>query len=110
MPAPAAADLLRLCCSQLTTAPPRTAPSPPAPTRAAQPPATALRAGVLGAGPTGALSALALADAGWSVTLCDPLTAAQLSGRSRAYAFNHSSRQLLERLGLWAELVEVMVP
>lgn len=65
---------------------------------------------MLGAGPTGALSALALADAGWSVTLCDPLSAAQLSGRSRAYAFNHSSRQLLERLGLWAELVEVMVP
>lgn len=64
----------------------------------------------MGAGPTGALSALALADAGWTVTLHDRLTAAQLSQRSRAYAFNHSSRQLLERLGLWTELAEVMVP
>ncbi|MEX1323165.1 MAG: FAD-dependent monooxygenase [Synechococcaceae cyanobacterium] len=65
---------------------------------------------MFGAGPTGSLSALALADAGWSVSLHDPLTPAQLSQRSRAYAFNHSTRQLLERLGLWADLEAVMVP
>ena len=69
-----------------------------------------LHAAVHGAGPTGALTALALADAGWRVTLRDPLDAAQLQGRSRAYAFNHSSRRLLEQLDLWGALAPVMVP
>ena len=32
-----------------------------------------LQAQVMGAGPTGALAALALADAGWDVTIIDPL-------------------------------------
>ena len=69
-----------------------------------------LRATVHGAGPTGALAALALADAGWDVTLRDPLDAGQLQARSRAYAFNHSSRRLLEQLDLWEDLTPVMVP
>ncbi|MEO1002791.1 MAG: FAD-dependent monooxygenase [Cyanobacteria bacterium J06638_7] len=97
--------MLRLRCIALTA----TA-SQPGPLISQRPPDRRLRAEVLGAGPTGALTALALADAGWSVTLCDPLTADQLGARSRAYAFNHSSRQLLERLGLWAEMEAVMVP
>jgi 2-octaprenyl-6-methoxyphenol hydroxylase len=97
--------LLRLCCVPLTAAPPIPAPRPAAPL-----PATTLLARVEGAGPTGALTALALADAGWRVTLHDPLDPAQLLERRRAYAFNHASRQLLERLGLWSELGEVMVP
>ncbi|MFM2205978.1 MAG: hypothetical protein RLZZ560_1373, partial [Cyanobacteriota bacterium] len=33
---------------------------------------------MLGAGPTGALAALALAQAGWQVQLDDPLSAAEL--------------------------------
>jgi len=65
---------------------------------------------VLGAGPTGALAALALADAGWHVSLRDPLPAEQLVERSRAYAFTHSSRELLQRLGLWDDLAAVLVP
>lgn len=65
---------------------------------------------VHGAGPTGALAALALADAGWQVTIRDPLTAEQLGQRSRAYAFNHSSQRLLAQLGLWSALETVMVP
>jgi 2-octaprenyl-6-methoxyphenol hydroxylase len=65
---------------------------------------------VHGAGPTGCLAALALAEAGWRVTLRDPLSAGQLTERSRAYAFNHSSQRLLERLGLWTALAPVMVP
>ena len=36
------------------------------------------RAQVLGAGPTGALAALALARAGWQVRICDPLPASAL--------------------------------
>jgi 2-octaprenyl-6-methoxyphenol hydroxylase len=59
---------------------------------------------VNGAGPTGALAALALADAGWRVQLFDPLPRQRLLGIQRAYAFTHSSRRLLQRLGLWEAL------
>lgn len=69
-----------------------------------------LTALVHGAGPTGALVALALADAGWHVHLRDPLDAAALCRRSRAYAFSHSSRRLLTALDLWDSLKQVMVP
>ncbi|NDC15427.1 MAG: 2-octaprenyl-6-methoxyphenol 4-monooxygenase, partial [Synechococcaceae bacterium WB9_2_170] len=65
---------------------------------------------VIGAGPTGALAALALADAGWQVAITDPLDRDALLARSRAYAFSHSSQRLLERLGLWPALAQVMVP
>jgi 2-octaprenyl-6-methoxyphenol hydroxylase len=68
-----------------------------------------LRAQVNGAGPTGALAALALAEAGWQVDIRDPLPAATLLQRSRAYAFSHSSQRLLETLGLWEALQRVMV-
>ncbi|WP_094559327.1 FAD-dependent monooxygenase [Synechococcus sp. 8F6] len=69
-----------------------------------------LRAQVNGAGPTGALAALALADAGWQVSISDPLLAASLLERNRAYAFTHSSQRLLAQLGLWEELRAAMVP
>ena len=59
---------------------------------------------VLGAGPTGSLSALALADRGYRIVLHDPQSAHRLQSRSRAYAITHSSRRLLERLGLWSSL------
>lgn len=63
-----------------------------------------------GCGPTGALAALALADAGWQVVVRDPAERAQLLQRQRAYAFTHSSRRLLVSLGLWEALEPVMVP
>lgn len=63
-----------------------------------------------GAGPTGLLTALALADAGWQVTVVDPLEPAGLINRSRAYAFTHSSRNLLERLKLWDAAQSLLVP
>ncbi|MBW4529285.1 MAG: FAD-dependent monooxygenase [Aphanothece saxicola GSE-SYN-MK-01-06B] len=69
-----------------------------------------LHARINGAGPTGALTALALAQAGWQVTLHDPLGPEALQDRERAYAFTHSSRSLLERLGLWGELEHQLVP
>jgi 2-octaprenyl-6-methoxyphenol hydroxylase len=65
---------------------------------------------VMGAGPTGALAALALADAGWRVTIVDPLGPQALQERTRAYAFTQSSRRLLERLGLWEAFEPLMVP
>jgi 2-octaprenyl-6-methoxyphenol hydroxylase len=68
------------------------------------------QAQVLGAGPTGALAALALAQAGWQVQLSDPLSAADLASRSRAYALTHSSRELLEQLQLWGALAPHLAP
>ena len=59
---------------------------------------------VLGAGPTGSLSALALADRGYRIVIHDPQSAHSLQSRSRAYAITHSSRRLLECLGLWSSL------
>ena len=56
---------------------------------------------VRGCGPTGALAALALCDAGWRVELHDPSNKDQLLGRQRAYALTHSSQLLLQRLNLW---------
>jgi 2-octaprenyl-6-methoxyphenol hydroxylase len=69
-----------------------------------------LLARVVGAGPTGALAALALAQVGWQVQLRDPLSREALLERSRAYALNHSSRRLLRRMGLWEELRQEFVP
>ncbi|MFN9545756.1 MAG: FAD-dependent monooxygenase [Cyanobacteriota bacterium] len=65
---------------------------------------------VRGAGPAGALAALALADAGWRVTLIDPSPLGRLLASPRAYAFTHSSRQLLRRLGLWERLTSIFQP
>merc|ERR1711990_1256970 len=59
---------------------------------------------VLGAGPTGSLTAFALAQKGYQVVLHDPQTAHNLQSRSRAYAITHSSRRLLDGLGLWSPL------
>jgi len=69
-----------------------------------------LSARVQGAGPTGALAALALASVGWEVELEDPLAPQALLERSRAYALTHSSRQLLRKLKLWNELAADLVP
>lgn len=69
-----------------------------------------MRARVSGAGPSGALAALALARAGWQVQLDDPLGPEQLRTRSRAYALTHSSRQLLEQLDLWCPLQPHLAP
>ena len=59
---------------------------------------------VLGAGPTGSLTAFALAQKGYRVVLHDPQSAHNLQSRSRAYAITHSSRRLLDGLGLWSPL------
>lgn len=80
-------------------------PSPSQPSGASR-----LQARVLGAGPTGALAALALADAGWWVEICDPLPRQALLERSRAYALTHSSAELLAELGLWQPLAAALAP
>ena len=73
-------------------------------------PTDTARALVRGCGPSGALAALALAEAGWSVVLQDPSQADQLLARQRAYALTHSSRALLRRLNLWEALAPGLVP
>jgi 2-octaprenyl-6-methoxyphenol hydroxylase len=65
---------------------------------------------VVGAGPTGALAALVLAQVGWRVQLLDPLGAEPLKARSRAYALNHSSQELLQQAQLWEALGPDLVP
>ena len=80
----------------------------PAATSAA--PAASLRARVHGAGPTGALTALAMARSGWAVELWDPLPPAALLERSRAYALTHSSAELLQSLNLWQALQPHLAP
>ena len=65
---------------------------------------------VFGAGPTGALLALGLAHLGCRVRLQDPQSLHDLASRSRAYAITHSSRRLLQRLGLWDALLSDLVP
>ena len=63
-----------------------------------------------GAGPTGSLLAIGLANVGYSIHLFDPLSADQICSRSRAYALTHSSRRFLTRLGLWNELAPFLSP
>ncbi len=65
---------------------------------------------IIGAGPTGALLALGLAQQGFVVSLRDRLSAEMLQNRSRAYAITHSSRRLLQNLGLWTALLDQMEP
>lgn len=65
---------------------------------------------IVGAGPTGALLALGLAQQGFFVSLYDRLSAEMLQSRSRAYAITHSSRRLLQELGLWAPLLNQLEP
>jgi 2-octaprenyl-6-methoxyphenol hydroxylase len=65
---------------------------------------------VFGAGPTGALAALALARSGWQVQLCDPQPREALLNRSRAYALTHSSAELLAGLDLWQPLRAHLAP
>jgi len=66
---------------------------------------------VRGCGPTGALAALALAEAGWGeITLVDPTPRNALLRRQRAYALTHSSRRLLHALQLWEVLTPGLQP
>ena len=65
---------------------------------------------IVGAGPTGALLALGLAQQGFNVVLVDRLNDELLLERSRAYAITHSSRRLLQQFGLWDHLLDALEP
>ncbi len=65
---------------------------------------------VLGAGPSGALLAIALANINTEVYLFDILDMEKLLSRDRSYAITHSTRRLLEKLGIWSELNNKAIP
>ena len=56
---------------------------------------------IIGAGPTGSLLALGLAQQGYTVDLIDHSSRSKLTERSRAYALTQSSRRLLQSLKVW---------
>ena len=72
--------------------------------------ATSSRFRIVGAGPTGAMLALGLAQQGFDVVLIDRMNDDMLLERSRAYAITHSSRRLLKSLGLWESLSDALEP
>ncbi len=65
---------------------------------------TLINVNVLGSGPTGALLALALANAGCKVFLYDPVEQRNIISRNKSYALTHSSRRLLQELDIWNDL------
>lgn len=65
---------------------------------------------IVGAGPTGAVLALSLANSGLRVAINDSASAGMLLARSRAYAITHSSRRLLQSINLWNDLQSYLTP
>ena len=65
---------------------------------------------ILGAGPSGSLLAIALANINTKVYLFDILDMETLLSRDRSYAITHSTRRLLEKLGIWSELKNKAIP
>ncbi len=56
---------------------------------------------IIGAGPTGSLLAIALANQDFKVDLYDFLSAEEIINRNKTYALTHSTRKLLISVGLW---------
>ncbi len=65
---------------------------------------------IIGSGLTGSLAAISLAKAGCRVDLYERLSDEELINRDRTYAITHSSRKILENLGIWSNLVPNFVP
>ena len=55
---------------------------------------------IIGSGLTGSLAAISLAKAGCRVDLYERLSDEELVNRVRTYAITHSSRKILEKLGI----------
>ena len=65
---------------------------------------------VFGAGPSGSLLAIALAHFNTKVYLFDILDMNTLLSRDRSYAITHSTRKLLQKLEIWSELENKIIP
>jgi len=65
---------------------------------------------IIGSGLTGSLAAISLAKTGCRVDLYERLSDEELINRDRTYAITHSSRKILEKIGLWSKLAIDLVP
>ena len=65
---------------------------------------------IIGSGLTGSLAAISLANAGCIVDLYERLSDDELINRDRAYAITHSSRKILQKIGIWSYLTSHLVP
>ncbi len=65
---------------------------------------------IIGSGLTGSLAAISLAKAGCRVDLYERLSDEELINRDRTYAITHSSRKILDNIGLWSNIVSNLVP
>ena len=65
---------------------------------------------IIGSGLTGSLAAISLANAGCRIDLYERLTDEELINRDRTYAITHSSRKILEKIGIWSDLGSLLVP
>ena len=65
---------------------------------------------IIGSGLTGTLAAISLAKSGCMVDLYERLSDEELINRDRTYAITHSSRRLLEKIGIWSILISDLVP
>ena len=65
---------------------------------------------IIGSGLTGSLAAILLANAGCRVDLYERLSDEELVERDRTYAITHSSRKILQKIGIWSYLVSKLVP
>ena len=65
---------------------------------------------IIGSGLTGSLAAISLAKSGCFVDLYERLSDEELVNRDRSYAITHSSRRILEKIGIWKNLVSDLIP
>ena len=65
---------------------------------------------IIGSGLTGTLAAISIAKADCRVDLYERLSDEELVNRDRTYAITHSSRRILEKIGIWPEIVTNLVP
>ena len=59
---------------------------------------------IIGSGLTGSLAAISLAKADCRVDLYERLSDEELADRDRTYAITHSSRRILEDIGIWSKI------
>ena len=65
---------------------------------------------IIGSGLTGSIASISLAKAGCIVDLYERLSDEELVNRDRTYAITHSSRRILEKIGLWSTISKDLVP
>jgi len=65
---------------------------------------------IIGSGLTGSLAAISLANVGCRVDLYERLSDEELINRDRTYAITHSSRKILQKIGIWSHIVSKLVP